>query len=146
MVRGPTAPESNPRITPWYYEPSMFDIAEITRGMTTIITMNPSSIGGITVQPNYVIGQLVKILIPFYYGMRQINNQKGYVLSIPSSTSVVIDIDSRSYNAFIPSPTFGPTFPQIIAIGDINQGQINSSGRTGQLTYIPGSFINISPN
>jgi len=145
MVRGPTAPESNPRITPWYYQPSVFEIAGITRGLTTIVTITPSSINGVTVQPNYVIGQLVKILIPFYYGMRQINTQKGYVLSVPSSTSVIIDIDSRAYNAFIPNPVYGPTLPQVVAIGDINQGQINGSGRVNQITYVPGSFINISP-
>jgi hypothetical protein len=143
MVKGPTAPESNPPITPWYYQPSVFPIADITRGITTTITMTATDIGGTTVEPNYVIGQLIRILVPFSYGMRQINNSQAYVISIPSSLEVVVDIDSREYDAFVSSPTFGKSIAQIAAIGDVNSGQINT-GRTGNLTYIPGSFIDIS--
>lgn len=135
---------SNPPIEPQNYQPSVFDISDITRGLTTTVTMTPSTVGGTTVQPNYVVGQLVKILVPFTYGMRQINNQTGYVLSLPSSTQVVVSIDSRAYNAFIANPSFGPTLPQILAIGDINQGNINASGPSNVATYIPGSFRDIS--
>jgi len=34
---------------------------------------------------------------------------------------------------------------QILAIGDVNQGAINSLGRRNNGTFIPGSFIDISP-
>jgi hypothetical protein len=144
MSRGPVPVYSNPRITPWYYAPSKFDIADITRGRTTIVTMTPSTTGGTTVNPNYVVGQRVRINMTFGYGMPQINTKEAYVLSVPSSTTVELDIDSRFFNAFDTSPTGATTPSQIVAIGDINSGQINSSGRTNQLSYIPGSFRDIS--
>lgn len=140
------APQSNPDINPQYYEPSRFRILAITKGLTTTVTMDPSSIGGVTVDPNYVIGQEVRINIPKAYGMRQINRQTAIVISIPSSVQVVLNIDSRFYDSFIVSPSYTNQKPEIIAIGDVNSGAINSSGRTNLGTYIPGSFIDISPS
>lgn len=142
---GPVAPERNPNIHPEWYIPSRFVISEITRGQTTTVTMTPTVIQGVTIDPNYVIGQEVKLNIPLPYGIQQINDRKGYVLSIPSSTQVVISIDSSSFDSFISNPTNTSQDPQILAIGDVNQGTINSSGRVNLGTFIPGSFINISP-
>lgn len=144
FLSGPTPAQSNPPITPQYYEPSRFVISAITRGSTTTITMTPSTTGGATVNPNYVIGQLVRFNIPKAYGIPQINEKTGYVLSIPSTTQVVVDINSSSYDAFISAPTDTSQDPQIIAVGDINQGTTNSSGRVNLGTYVPGAFIDIS--
>jgi len=137
------APESNPPITPWYYQPSRFPIISISQGATTTITLASTDVGGVTVEPNYVVGQLVRIIVPFPYGMTQINNQTAYVISIPSELEIVVNIDSRNYNSFVSDPSFGLNPAQIVAIGDVNSGQINT-GRTGNSTYIPGSFIDIS--
>jgi hypothetical protein len=141
---GPVPAYNNLPIAPQNFQPSVFDIADITRGMTTTVTMDPSTVGGTTVYPNYVIGQQVRFLIPYFFGMRQINNQVGYVLSVPTSTSVVVDIDSRLYNSFISNPPYVITPAQIVAIGDVNSGDINSSGNSSTGTFIEGSFINIS--
>lgn len=145
LVSGPIAPERNPPIKPQWYEPSRFVISNITKGLTTTVTMTPTTIEGVTVNPNYVIGQEVRLNIPKPYGMRQINEKTAYVISIPSSTQVVIDLDSRFFDDFISSPTVDSQDPQIVAIGDINSGAINSQGRVNNTTYIEGSFINISP-
>jgi hypothetical protein len=135
---GPIAPESNPPINPQYYEPSRFAIENITLGTTTLVET--------TVDHNYVIGQLVRTLIPFGYGTTQLNGQQGYVISIPAANEVVINIDSTNYTAFSGSFTRNLTQPQIIAIGDVNSGvPSNSNGRVLNGTAIPGSFINISP-
>ena len=145
MVAGPTAPQSNPPITPQYHSPSLFSISAITLGATTTVTMTASSIGGTTVNPNYVVGQLVRFIIPPLYGTRQLNQQTGYVISLPSSTQVEVDIDSALYDAFVSSPTGSASVAQISAIGDINSGPINSSGPSSAQTYIDGSFRDISP-
>lgn len=137
IAPGPIAPENNPPIHPEYYRPSLFYISAISTGPTTTITTS--------VNHNYVIGQLVRLLIPERYGSRQLNEQQAYVISIPSANQVTLDLYSVGVTAFVASPMFGPTRPQIVAVGDINTGQINL-GRSGNLTYIPGSFINISPN
>lgn len=138
VISNPTPPYSNPPITPQYYQPQRFKITAITLGVSTVVTTS--------VAHDYVVGQQVRLLIPSYYGSYQLSERQGMVIAIPSTTQVTININSsRNVNAFIASPTYGPTPPQIVAIGDYNSGQINT-GRSNNLTYVPGSFINISPD
>jgi len=120
-----------------YYQPSRFVISNVTLGTTTTITTSEDH--------NYVIGQECRLIIPPSFGCRQLNEKKGFVISIPSSTQVVLDINS-SVNVDPYFASSATTVAQILAIGDINQGQVNIHGQTQQLTYIPGSFTNISPN
>ena len=136
---GPVAPENNPPINPQYFQPSDFTISNITLGVTTTVTTS--------VNHNYVVGQLVRLHIPDQYRSVQLNESQGYVLSIPSANQVVINIDSSyGVNTFQPNPAYGPTVPQICAIGDINSGILNVSSRNnGSNTNVPGAFINISP-
>lgn len=137
LMFGPIAPESNPPINPQFYQPGIFYITSITLGTLTTVTTS--------VNNNYVVGQNVRLLIPFPYGAGQLNEQEGLVLSIAAPNQVVLSINSQQSDAFIASPVQpGNTRPQIAAIGDINSGQTNT-GRTGNITFIPGSFINISP-
>jgi len=136
FLSGPTPPFNNPPIHPEYFEPSRFVISGVTLGKTTLVTT--------TVNNNYVIGQLVRLLIPKTFGCVQLNEVSGFVLSIPSPNQVQLDIDSsRNVNQYIASSA--NTQSQILAIGDTNTGIISSTGRNIPTTYIPGSFINISP-
>lgn len=136
VISFPVPPYSNPPINPQYYQPSRFVISAIALGVTTLVTTS--------VDHNYVIGQEIRFIIPPYCGTRQLNELSGLVLSVPSSTQVQVDVNSTNMDPFI--ATLIPTPPQILAIGDINTGPTNTSGRTNNITYIPGSFINISPN
>lgn len=135
VISYPIPAYQNAPIQSQFYEPSRFVISGVTLGQTTIVTTS--------VDQNYVIGQEVRLLIPSSFGCTQLNMQKGYVLSIPSSNQVEVSIDS-SVNVDAFTSSSATTKPQILAIGDINQGQINSNGRKNTGTYIPGSFINIS--
>lgn len=138
LIFGPIAPENNPPINPQYYQPRSFDISNIALGVSTTVTTS--------VNHDYVIGQLIRLLIPSTYGSFQLNQQQGYVISIPAPNQVVVNIDSsHNINAFIANPSYGPTLPQILALGDINTGVINAQGRSSTGTFIPGSFIDISP-
>ncbi len=134
---GPTPDYNNPPINPQYFQPSRFVISALTLGATTTVTTS--------VNHNYVIGQLVRLLIQPTYGAYPLNEQVGYVIQIPASNQVVITLNSVGANQFISSPTYGPTEPQIVAIGDVNTGIISSTGRSVPTTTIPGSFENISP-
>ncbi len=118
-----------------FYKPSRFVISAITLGSTTLVTT--------TADHNYVVGQLVRLIIPNANGTYQLNEQSGYVISIPAVTQVTIDIDSSTYNLFQTSSN--PTQPQILAIGNIDSGKINNNGNLNTGTFIPGSFQNISP-
>lgn len=141
VITYPTPPYSNPPIQPEFYQPKAFVISAISLGVTTTVTT--------IVNMDYVIGQLVRLIIPPKYGSRGLNERTAYVVSIPNPNQVTLALDSNGLNPFIPSPTFLPfeskTLPQILPVGDVNTGAINSNGRTDQQTYIPGSFINISP-
>ena len=137
LIFGPISPESNPPITPQYYQPRVYNISSIANGSTTLVTT--------TINHDYVIGQEVRFLISQLYGERQLNEQTGFVTSIPNPNQVVVALDSSSFDTFVANPTSGTTQPQIVAVGDLNTGTINSTGRSANGTYIPGSFIDISP-
>lgn len=146
QIVGPIAPYNNVPIQPQYYQPSQFVITDLSYGTTTTVTMDDSTND---VSPNYVIGQLVRLLLPTKYGASQLNNKIGYVLSLPTASSVQVGINSIGTDPFIASPVFlvneNHTPPQIIAVGDINTGALNANGRSNTGTFIPGSFIDISP-
>lgn len=135
IIPGPTPAYSNPPINPQYYEPSRFKITNIVLGATTTVTTS--------VDHNYIIGQQCRLLVPESFGCSQLNGQTGYVIEIPAANEVVLNIYSVGGNPFTSSSATTP--PQILAIGDIIQGAINQNGRQNNGTYVPGSFINISP-
>lgn len=134
-IVGPIAPYSNVPINAQFYQPSRFEITDIEKGRTTLVTTS--------VENNYVIGQQVRITLPPEFGMYQINGQQGVVIDIPAADQVEIEIDSLQYDNYISATS--TNVPQIIAIGDFNSGIISSTGRVISSTNIPGSFINISP-
>jgi hypothetical protein len=134
-IIGPVPPYNNPPIEPQFFQPSQFFISNISLGQTTIVTT--------TVNNNYVIGQLIRLLIPPSFGCTALNEQTGYVISIPSANQVEVNILSINITPFNSSPA--KTQPQIVAVGDVNNGIISSTGRMLPTTAIPGSFINISP-
>lgn len=128
-------PYNNPPIEPQNFNPSQFFISNIVLGQTTTVTT--------TTNMNYVIGQEVRLLIPPQNGSVQLNEKKGYVVSLPASNQVVVLIDSsQNVDSFVTSTSIQQ--PQIVPVGDINSGKINSTGRINTGTYVPGSFINVS--
>jgi len=138
-MSGSRPPETNPPINPQYYEPGRFNISAISLGTSTTVTTS--------VDHNYVVGQVIRLLIPKNYGSIQLNNQQAVVTSVPADDQVVVDLYSIGANAFVAVPPTGSglTPAQIIAIGNTNTGNLNASGRIAS-TSIPGSFINVSPN
>ncbi len=136
VLSSPIPPYQNLPIHAEFYKPKKFVISNVTLGSTTIITTN--------LDMDYVIGQEVRLIIPSSFGCTQLNEVSSIVISIPSSNQVELQLDSlRNVDAFISSSA--TTKPQILSIGDVNSGVINSSGRRLTGTFIPGSFINISP-
>lgn len=138
---GPIAPQNNPAIAPQYFQPSNFPITAISTGSSTTITVGTA----FGMSMNYVVGQTVRLIIPPEYGAEQLNGQQGQVTSIPSSDQVVVNINSLNINPFNPSPSVSYSGPQIIAIGDVNSGISNATGRDVKNSLLPGSFENISP-
>lgn len=124
FITGPVPPYSNPPIEPQYYQPSRFVISAITLGQTTTITT--------TTDLNYVIGQTVRLLIPERYGCQQLSGVQGLVVSIPNANQCVIQLDSSSAAAFIPSP---------YTANITNITQANPCVITANNSFSPGQFI-----
>lgn len=141
VISFPIPPYQNVPIEPQFFQPSQFVISDVTLGQTTIVTT--------AINHNYDLGQLIRLLFPSKYGCGLLNEQTGYVISIPALDEVEVTINSTNSDPFIPSPTFLPfqskTAPQIVAVGEINTGAINSNGNRSTSISIPGSFQNISP-
>ena len=137
LIFGPIAPENNPPINPQYYQPRSYNISAIALGATTLVTT--------TVNHDYVVGQLTRLLIPQIYGSFQLNEQESIVIAIPAANQVLLNLYSSHADLFVSNPTSNTTQPQIVAVGDVNSGPINAQGRVNNGTFIPGSFIDISP-
>jgi len=143
VISYPIPANQNEPIKSNYFQPSRFVISAISLGQTTIVTA--------TTTMNYAIGQEVRLIIPPMYGSYQLNNETGFVLSLPAANQVELSINSSqnvdTFIAFTPSIiiTQGYSQAQIVAIGDVNTGATNAQGNNDTLTYIPASFINISP-
>ena len=129
------APQNNPSITPWYYKPRTAFISAISTGSTTTITT--------VADQYYVVGQIVKLLLNSNNGCRGLSNKEFLVLSVPSLTQVILDVNSTQETPFV--LTESNTEPQIVPVGDYNSGAINNQGRVNNTSYIPGSFQNTSP-
>jgi len=133
---GPIAYLNNFPIHTDYYLPQVFFIENIALGQTTTVTTRQNH--------DYVIRQQCRLIIPPKNGCVQLNEVQGIVIEIPAPDQVVLDIDS-SNNVDQFETSIAKTQPQILAIGDVNTGAINSQGRVNNGTFIPGSFINVSP-
>ena len=136
VISYPIPPYSNVPIEPQFYSPNIFFIAGISYGVTTIVTT--------TEDHNFSVGQLVRLIIPEANQAYQLNQQSGIVLEIPASDQVTMTINSIGYQPFV--TTTDSNQPQILPLGDVNSGATNSNGPLLENTFIPGSFINISPN
>ncbi len=119
---------------PFLYAPGVSIISAITLGTTTtVVTTAPN---------NYVVGQEVAFRIPQAYGTTGLNSLPdnfipgspiyGYVTAVTNSTTFVVNINSSTFTAFNTNQTFaqmvGQTFPQVVAVGDINSGGTPYSG------------------
>lgn len=136
VISYPIPVYSNVAIEADFYQPSRFVISNITLGQTTIITTS--------VDHNYVIGQEIRLIIPANFGCFQLNGIAGYVLSLPAVNQVEVSINSsQNVDAYIAATS--TQSPQIIAIGDVNEGYLSTTGSTVPNPGIPGAFLNISP-
>ena len=119
---------------PYLYEPGVAYIEAITTGSTTTVTT--------TAPHNFVVGQEIAFRIPSAWGTTQLNSLPnstipgspiyGFVTSVTSNTVFVCNINSTGYTAFNTNQTVasvpGLSFPQVLAVGDVNTGGAAYSG------------------
>jgi len=136
VISYPIPPYQNVPIRADFYVPRRFVIEDITLGIFTLVTA--------TTDMDYVVGQEIRLLVPSSFGAYQLNNSTGFVVDIPASDQVLVNIDS-SQNVDPFTTSSATTVAQILSVGDVNLGTTNSEGRVNNGTTIPGAFRNISP-
>ena len=119
---------------PFLYAPGVSFIEAITTGTTTtVVTTTPN---------NFVVGQEIAFRIPQSWGTTQLNTLPNnltpgsplyyYVTSVTNSTTFVCSANSTGFTAFNTNQTVasvpGLSFPQVMAIGDVNSGGVAYSG------------------
>lgn len=126
---------------PYLYFPGVSFISNITTGTTTTIDTTDAH--------NFVVGQEVAFRIPSAWGTVQLNSLPntltpgspvyGYVIAVTDYNTVVVNIDSSAYSAFTSNPLVasvpGLSYPQIVAVGDVNTGGVQIS--SGSALYPP---------
>lgn len=97
---------SNPSPT---FQPAMRIIQSITKANPAVITT--------TFDHDYITGEIVRLGIPSGFGMVQADQKTG-TITVTSSTTFSIDIDTTSYDAFVDPG--GDQCAQVIPIGEVN--------------------------
>jgi Ubiquitin-activating enzyme E1 FCCH domain len=139
-VASTSAPRVKQILYPYLYFPGATVISNITLGTTTTIDTTDAH--------NFVVGQEVAFRIPTQWGTTQLNSLPnttipgspvyGYVIAVTDYNTVVVNIDSSAYTAFTSNIAFttgGFSFPQIVAVGDVNTGGVQIS--SGSALYPP---------
>lgn len=132
----PTGAQVRKVLYPFLYAPGVSFITSLTlASTTTVVTTAPH---------NMVAGQEVAFRIPSSWGTAELNSLPnvnipgspiyGYVTSVTNSTTVVVNINSASFTAFNTNQTIasvsGLTFPQMLAVGDVNTGGVQISANS----------------
>lgn len=130
---------------PFLYSPGVSYILGVTRGSTTSVSTSAPH--------NLVVGQEVAFRIPANYAITQLNSLPnvtspgkplyGHVVSVSSSQTVVVNISSSAFTAYnsnvAVSSVPGLSFPQMIAVGDVNTGGVAISSGS---PFYPSPLVN----
>lgn len=102
--------------------PSTLEITAITQSYPAVTTI---SIDAITASNTYIAGQLVRLNIPYPYGMQQAAGQQVKILSNVGS-NITLDMDSRNFDPFI-VPSGNVSQPASMAPAGSRNLQYNNS-------------------
>jgi hypothetical protein len=144
-----TVPVVKKVLYPFLYLPQDNVISAVTLGATTTIAT--------TMYHNFEVGQEIAFRIPPVWGTIQLNSLPnlvipgspvyGYVTSITDNWTFVCTINSSAFTAFNTNPAtpsiIGLTYPQVLAVGDVNTGG-NAFGLSATQLYPPPAFPTFS--
>lgn len=101
------------------YQPAMRVIAAITQN-----TFSPTvpTLVTTTLNHQYQVGTIVRFDIPLLFGMQQLNQQIGTILSVPTPTTFTTDVDTSKMDPFVTPTAFPPQYQdaQVVPIGEVN--------------------------
>lgn len=121
-----------------FFTPIVCNISAIANGVTTVVTTAINNL--------FVVGSQVMFQIPQQYGMRQLDQVKGYVIA-QSPTSITVNINSSNFDTFSVPASSPPTViepAQVIPVGTANSGYLCPGGIQPQFMTPPGAFADIT--
>lgn len=100
------------------------------RRFITNITQAAQAVVTLSVTHQMTIGQEIRFQIPTVFGMTQLDNQIGTIVSVSTANNTVtVDIDTTSYSAFtFPAAVQPFTFAQMVPVG-MNTGEAIDANR-----------------
>jgi hypothetical protein len=109
--------------------PSSLEITSISQSFPAVITVEiaNSSTEANTYQP----GQLIKAIIPYSFGMQQMNNKTMQILQV-NGFDITVDVDSTNFDPFVIPMSTAEAPPTIAPSGSRN---VEFSKTTGQLPF-----------
>lgn len=109
------------------------------RRLITNITQANSCVVTLSVTHNYVVGEMVQLIIPSVFGMTQANNMIAQISAINTTTNTVtLNLNTSSYSAFtFPSTTSVPfTYAQMLPVGEIPTISSQATQNASRLTIL----------
>lgn len=97
------------------YQPSMRLVSMITNAANAVITTS--------FDHGYLVGLIVRVYVPSEFGMVQAHQMVGEVISVPSTSTCTIDVDTSNFDTFVfpdPEPWYINDYPMLVPIGEIN--------------------------
>lgn len=91
--------------------PSALEITAITQSFPMVVSVDINNSS--TEANTYIVGQAVKLNVPYVYGMFQANNLVSNITAI-NGTDFSLNIDSRDFDPFV-VPTGTPYGPATIS-------------------------------
>jgi len=85
----------------WYSDPD--PVFRYAMRVVTGITNTENAVITTSVDHGYDTGLIVRLHVPTYYGMRQINKKRGTIIVLTDDT-FRIDIDTTKYDSFAAPP------------------------------------------
>jgi hypothetical protein len=115
MVAGTATATAGYQIIPFdpYYYPRRRFIVAITQATSALVTTS--------VDHGYTVGQEVRFNVDPLNGMTQINGLMGTILTVPSTSTFTVNIDSSAFTAFTFPVTANPgayTPAQVVPFGE----------------------------
>jgi hypothetical protein len=116
-------------LPPTIFIPSALLITAITQANNMVVTVSVPPDAANT----YIIGQLVRLNVPWSYGMFQANGLTGQIIAI-NDLNFTLNIDSSQFDPFV-IPTGNVTEPASLAPSGSRNLEFNNF--TGQIPFQP---------
>jgi hypothetical protein len=96
------------------FKPAMRIVTDITQASPCLVTTSFAH--------NYAIGLTVRLDIPPAFGMQQVNQQFAQILSVPTTTTFTMALDTTLYDAFSAPSTYpaNAQYAQVVPIAEDN--------------------------